>query len=147
VQRACGADPDQILIVTASGYGTYGWDRHRLSLDILCAMHQVADKHQVSLCTVGNWLDAEGATTADIGPQAIVEQFAAAYIGPFDRDLDYTRHRMRQLGWTQALDAAGIPENYLDISAINRDWFSYQVRQIESGTRGRIEVFHRSQPR
>jgi hypothetical protein len=146
VQRACGADPDQVLIVTASGYGKYGRDRHRLSLDILCAMHQVAATHEVSLCTVGNWLAAEGATTTDITPPAVVEQFARAYIGPFTDELTYTRYRMGQLGWTSALEAAGIADRYLDSVAVNRDWFTYQVRQVDSGSSGRIEVFHRNWP-
>jgi hypothetical protein len=144
VQRACGAQPEQVLIVTAAGYGRYGRDRHRLHLNVLCVMHQVAQAHQVSLCTVGDWLDAEGATTTDVDPKAIVEQFAAAYIGPFASDLAYTQHRMAELGWPQALHAATIPEGYLDTAAINRDWFSHQVRQIDSGTHGHIEVFHRN---
>jgi antirestriction protein len=110
-------------------------------------MHQIADRHQVSLGTVGDWLDAEGATTApDINPHRIIEQFAAAYIGPFPDERDYTRHRMSRLGWTQALHAAGIPDRYLDLHAITRDWFTHQVRRIDSGSWGRIEVFHRGQP-
>jgi hypothetical protein len=143
VQRACDAQPEQVLIVTAAGYGTYGRDRHRLRLDVLCAMHQVAETHQVSLRTVGDWLDAEGATT-DIDPQTIAEQFTIAYIGPFASELAYTKHRMGELGWTQALQAAAIPEDYLNTAAINRDWFAHQVRQIDSGVHGRIEVFHRA---
>jgi hypothetical protein len=147
VQAACGADAEQVLIVTAAGYGRYGSHRHRLSLDILCAMHQIADTHDVSPGAVGDWLEAEGATTAtDVSPQQIVEQFAAAYIGPFRDEDDYTRHRMSQLGWTQALQAAGIPEDYLDLRAITRDWFTQLVRRIDSGTWGRVEVFHRGQP-
>jgi antirestriction protein len=90
-----------------------------------------------------NWLHAEGATTADLSPQAVITQFADAYIGPFTRELDYTAHHMAELGWTQALQTAGIPEHYLDTDAINRDWFHRQVRHIDSGTYGRIEVFHR----
>ena len=144
VQRTCRAQPEQIVIVTAAGYGTYGRDRHRPRLDVLCAMHHIAEAHQVSLCTVGDWLDAEGAPT-DVQPQTIVQQFAIAYIGPFASDLAYTRHRMSELGWTQAVQAAGIPDGYLDIAAINRDWFGHQVRQIGSGVHGRIEVFHRRQ--
>jgi hypothetical protein len=145
IQRACHTQPEQVLIITAAGYGTYGRDRHRLRLDVLCAMHQVADAHQVRLCTVGDWLDAEGATTSDINPQTIIEQFAIAYIGPFGSALAYTQHRMAELGWTQALQTAGIPASYLNTAAINRDWFRHQVRQINSGVHGRIEVFHRSQ--
>ena len=147
MQEACGVDVEQALIVTAAGYGRYGRDRHRIDLDLLCAMHQIADKHGVSLGAVGDWLDAEGATTAsDVSPQQIVEQFAAAYIGPFRSEDDYTRHRMRQLGWTQALHAAGIPENYIDLRAITRDWFTQLVRRIDSGSWERVEVFHRGQP-
>jgi hypothetical protein len=146
VQRACGADPDQALIVTASGYGTYGRDRHRLDLDILCAMHQVTTTHEVSLCTVGNWLAAEGTTTTAITAPSVVEQFARAYIGAFPDELTYTRHRMGQLGWTSALEAAGIADHYLNTVAVNRDWFTQRVRQVDSATSGRIEVFHRNPP-
>ncbi|GAA0908704.1 hypothetical protein [Virgisporangium aurantiacum] len=145
VCTACGvADPQQVVIVTAVGYGKYGRDRHRLDLDLLATMHEIADEHHVSLRTVGDWLDASGATTAtDIEPCAVREEFAAAYIGPFQDEREYTRHRMAELGWTHAIRAAGIPASYLDIGAINRDWFSRQVRGVESGTWGRIEVFRR----
>jgi len=143
VQDACHTDPDQVLIVTAAGYGAYGRDRHRLQLPVLCAMHQVADTHHVSLRTVGDWLDAEGATKRDVSPHTIVEQFTAAYIGPFADQLAYTHHRMAHLGWTQAVAAAGIPDKYLDTAAMARDWFATEVRAVDSGTPQRIEVFHR----
>ena len=143
VAHACRTDPDQILIITAAGYGKYGRNRHRLPLPVLCAMHQVADKHQVSLRTAGDWLDAEGATTLDVTPQTVVEQFTAAYIGPFADQMAYTRHHMAQLGWTHAVSAAGIPDQYIDTQAIARDWFSTDVRAVDSGTWNRIEVFHR----
>lgn len=141
--RACHTDPDQILIVTAAGYGQYGRTRHRLDLPMLAAMHQIADTHQVSLSAVGNWLYSEGATTADVDPANILAEFAASYLGPFDDRTAYTRHRMNDLGWTQALAAAGIPEKYLDTDAITRDWFDHDVRAVDSGTWNRVEVFHR----
>ena len=90
-------------------------------------MHQVADRHRVSLRSVGDRLDAEGAPI-DLDPSRIVQEFTAAYIGAFASDRAYTRHRMAELGWTQALRAAGIPENYLNTAAITRDWFEHQVR-------------------
>jgi hypothetical protein len=145
--RATGTDPDRVLIIEANGYGRYGRDRHRHRLDVLCAMHQLAVSRQVSLHTVGEWLHAEGATTAeDLDPEAIVEAFAAAHLGPYACETDYARSRMRQLGWTQALQTAGIPDTYLDTAAVTRDWFTYQVRSIDPGTRDHIEVFTR-QPR
>jgi hypothetical protein len=144
--HACQTDPDRLLIVTAAGYGQYGRDRHRLDLPMLCAMHQLAEAHQVSLRTVGDWLHDEGATTCDPGPSDVIAQFAASYIGPFTDQTAYTRQRMAQLGWTQALTTAGIPERYLDLEAIARDWFSTDVRAVHAGTWDRIEVFHRHQP-
>jgi antirestriction protein len=98
----------------------------------------------VALCAVGDWLDAEGATTNDITATTAVEHFTAAYIGPFHDELDYTRHRMDQLGWTRALHDAGIPERYLDVRAINHDWFNRHVRSTASGTCGRVKIFHRN---
>jgi hypothetical protein len=143
---ACHTEPDQVLIVTAAGYGQYGRTRHRLDLPILCAMHELADTHQVSLSAVGDWLDAEGATTAQVAPADIQAQFAASYLGPFADRTAYTQHRMAQLGWSQALATAGIPERYLDLEAITRDWFSQHVRAVPSGTWDHIEVFHRHHP-
>ena len=144
--RACHTDPDQILIVTAAGYGQYGRSRHRLDLPMLCAMHQVADTHQVSLSAVGDWLDAEGATHVDVDPAGIPATFAGCYLGPFPDRTAYTRHRMGQLGWTQALAVAGIPQRYLDLDAITRDWFTDDVRAVGSGTWDHVEVFQRHHP-
>ena len=50
---------------------------------------------------------------------------------------------MAELGWTTALRTAGIPQDYLDVTAIRRDWFDRDVRHIDSGTPGRIEVLRR----
>jgi hypothetical protein len=144
--HTCHTDPDQLLIITAAGYGQYGRDRHRLTLPMLCAIHEVADTHQVSLRTVGDWLHAEGATTGEVSPTDVLAQFTASYIGPFADRTAYTRHRMVDLGWTEALSTAGIPERYLDLDAITRDWFSHDVRAVDSGTFDRIEVFGRQQP-
>ncbi|MDQ1247831.1 MAG: hypothetical protein QG597_2202 [Actinomycetota bacterium] len=146
VHRACHTPPEQALIITAPGYGRYGRERHRLALDVLCAMHQVAEKHHVLPATVGNWLHAEGATTTEVSPQDIADRFTAAYIGPFSDEMAYTHQRMAELGWNSALAPAGIPDSYLDVHAIKRDWCTDRVRRVESGTCGRIEVFHRGQP-
>lgn len=48
---------------------------------------------------------------------------------------------MRELGWTQAVAAAGIPDQYLDTAAITRHWFTTQVREVT--TDGGIAVFTR----
>ncbi|MDQ1250863.1 MAG: hypothetical protein QG597_5243 [Actinomycetota bacterium] len=146
VARACGTTPDQTLIIEACGYGAYGRDRHRHRLDVLCAMHQIAATHHVELQAIGDWLDVEGATTRnDLDPQTVIEQFTAAYLAPYPSQTDYTRARMRALGWTQALHAAGVPDQYLDTSAITRDWFNDQVRSITAttGTNRHIEIFTR----
>jgi hypothetical protein len=150
VARACDTAPDQMLIIEACGYGAYGRDRHRHHLDVLCAMHQIAATHHVNLQVIGDWLDVEGATTSvGLDPQTLVEQFTAAYLGPYPSQADYARTRMRELGWTQALQAAGIPDRYLDTTTIIRDWFTDQVRSITAITSTQatpyIEVFTRHQ--
>jgi hypothetical protein len=149
--RACDTEPDRVLVIDACGYGAYGRNRYRHHLDVLCAMRQIAATHQVGLQVVGDWLDAEGATdTDDLNPQALINQFAAAYLGPYASQIDYALARMRELGWTQALHAAGVPDQYLDTTAITRDWFAHQVRAITAptpaGVGGHIEVFARHQP-
>lgn len=142
--RQCGLDPDHLIVITAPGYGSYGLDRHRLDLPILYAMRQLADRHDVPPAVVGDWLAAEGAINADPAPEQVLAEFTAAYIGPFPTELDYTRHHMSELGWTTALEDAGIPRRYLDEAAVNRDWFRRQVRSISRATYDRVEVFHRT---
>lgn len=142
--RRASLDPDKLIIITASGYGTYGRDRHRLDLPMLCAMHRVAHRHQVSLQVVGDWLAAEGATHVGLDPGRLDTTFAGAYLGPFTHELDYTHHHMAELGWTAALQQAGIDERYLDERAVNRDWFAREVRGIYCSTHHRAEVFRRA---
>jgi hypothetical protein len=142
--RRAGLDPDQLIIITAPSYGRYGRERHRLDLPTLCAMRRVARDQTVSLQVVGDWLDAEGATAVDLDPQQIETGFAEAYLGPFDNERDYTHYHMAQLGWTTALRRAGIPEDYLNESAINRDFFAQQFRSIYCSTQHRAEVFRRT---
>ena len=144
--RQCGLDPDHLIVITAPGYGRYGRDRHRLQVPILSAMQHLADRHQLPAAVVGDWLDAEGATNAHPGPgpEQILANFTAAYIGPFASELDYTRHHMTELGWIAALEHTGIPTRYLDEAAVNRDWFRKQVRGISRATHNRIDVFHRT---
>ncbi|MEU7874268.1 hypothetical protein [Dactylosporangium sp. NPDC049140] len=140
-----GLDPDRLIVITAAGYGTYGRDRHRLNLPMLCAMHRIADRHDVTLTVVGDWLDAEGATTAaDLDPDVAVTGFADAYVGAFGSERDFTAHRMRELGWTTALQQAGIPQHYLNDAAVTRGWFPSQFRGIWCSTRHRTEVFRRA---
>ncbi|WP_433304274.1 hypothetical protein ACQP2F_14500 [Actinoplanes sp. CA-030573] len=141
---ATGLDPDQLLIITAVGYGRYGRERHRLPLPALCALHQIAERHQVSLPVCGDWLDMQATTDPD--PSRIAAAFTAGYLGPFADELAYTRHRMAALGWTAALQQAGIPERYIDQRAITRDWFTRDVYGIYCATRHRTEVFRRATP-
>jgi hypothetical protein len=130
--RACRTEPDRVLIIDACGYGTYGRNRHRHHLDVLCAMRQIA-----------------ATRSDDLDPAALIKEFAVAYLGPYSCPSDYALARMRELGWTQALHAAGIPDAYLDTTAITRDWFTDQVRAItaatSTGVGGHIEVFTRHQ--
>ena len=138
--------PDELVVVTALGYGCYGRERHRLQLPVLCAMQQVATTHQVSLGTVGNWLAVQEPTGVDLDPQQVVDRFADAYLGPYPSTHAYTAHRMAELGWTQAITAAGIPERYLDTRAINQELFAHYVQEIQPGEGRHIEVFRRRPP-
>lgn len=140
--RVCHTAPDQVLILDARGYGAYGRNQHRHRLDVLCAMRQIAATHQVALHVVGDWLDTEGVTTTDdLDPAVVVEEFTATYLGAYPTRSAYTQQRMRELGWTQAVAAAGIPDHYLDTAAITRHWFTTQVREVT--TDGGIAVFTR----
>jgi hypothetical protein len=142
--RHTGLNPDQLIVISAPGYGRYGRDRHRLDLAVLCAMHRLADRHDVTLTVVGDWLAAEDATDAELDPEQIVTDFSAAYIGPFPDQYAYTRRHLTDLGWTAALQQAGIAYRYLDEAAVNRDWFTGQVRGIRCHARNRTEVFRRT---
>lgn len=139
-----GLDPDRLIIITAPHYGDYGRKREHLDLPMLCAMHRIADRHDVTLSVVGDWLAAEGATTADPDPDGVVAAFAAAYLGPFLSEDAYTAHHMAEIGWTTALQRAGIPSRYLNTAAVTRDWFDKKVRGIRCAARHRTEVFDRA---
>jgi hypothetical protein len=109
--------PEQVMIVTAAGYGKYRRDRYRLHLDVLCAIHQVADIHLVPLRTAGTgWTPKAPPPMSTRRPSSSSSPPATS--GHFASDLAYTQHR---------------------------DWFAHQVRQINSGIHGRMEVFHRDQ--
>ena len=144
--RDAGTNPDHMIIIEAVGYGRYGRQRHRLDLDVLCAIGQVAGTHQESRYAVGEWLAAERATHVDVRPADVVDDYPRAYLGAFPSELDHTLHRMAELGWTTALRRAGIPQDYLDVTAIRRDWSDRDVRHIDSGTPGRIEVLRQAPP-
>jgi hypothetical protein len=139
-----GLGPDRLIIITAPHYGEYGRKRDCLELPMLCAMHRIADRHDVTLSGVGDWLAAEGATGAEVDPDGVVAAFAAAYLGPFLSEDAYTVHHMAEIGWTSALQRAEVPARYLNTAAVTRDWFTNNVRGIRCAARHRIEVFDRA---
>jgi hypothetical protein len=140
--RAVGLDPQRSLILSAPGYGAYGRDRHRLDLPTLCAMNHLAIEHEVSTAVVGDWLDAEGVTRVELGPEQITAAFRSCYLGSYPSTYAYTHHRMAELGWKEALAQAGIPAEFLDLSKIEARWFTTEVRAIKA--RQGIAVFSRA---
>jgi hypothetical protein len=124
---------DQPLIITAYGYGGYGRKAHRLQLEVLCAINQAADRHDLPAAVVGDWLAAEGGLAGLIGAEQIPAAFDAAYIGRFSHELAYTAFRVDELGWEKALRKLGALE-FLDTSAFNRHLFTDQVRAIRDSS-------------
>jgi hypothetical protein len=145
VGRAIGDTSMEALIVTAVGYGHYGDHAHRLALPLLCAMQQVATAHQVSLRTVGHWIDHEHGLAGRAEADTLAQQFGDAYLGRFASRGVYTEHRMRELGWTDLLHERGI-RAYFDHHRYGQHLFSDEVIAIgdESWHTGHgIDVFRR----
>jgi len=145
VAQATGCAVEQALIVTAVGYGHHGYHAHRLSLELVCAMHAVTAAHPVSLSTVGTWIDHDHGLAGDVDPRTLPQQFTDAYVGRFASHGGYTRHRMTEQGWTELLRSRGM-EPYFDLLRYERHLFSGDVTAIDvdGWQPGRdIEVFHR----
>ncbi len=145
VGQAVGGSAEEALIVTAVGYGHHGYQAHRLSLELICAMQAVIAAHPVSLSTVGNWIDDDHGLAGHVCPAMLSQQFADAYIGRFASRSDYTRHRMAEQGWTAILQTQGM-DPYFDVQRYERHLFSGEVTAVDldgwQPGRG-IEVFHR----
>ena len=145
VARVLGGSADDAVIVTADGYGHHGYHAHRLSLELVCAMHAVTAAHPVSLSTVGTWIDHDHGLAGDVDPRTLPQQFTDAYVGRFASHGGYTRHRMTEQGWTELLRSRGM-EPYFDLLRYERHLFSGDVTAIDvdGWQPGRdIEVFHR----
>jgi len=145
VAQATGCAVEQALIVTAVGYGHHGYHAHRLSLELVCAMHAVTAAHPVSLSTVGTWIGHDHGLAGDVDPRTLPQQFTDAYVGRFASHGGYTRHRMTEQGWTELLRSRGM-EPYFDLLRYERHLFSGDVTAIDvdGWQPGRdIEVFHR----
>ncbi len=147
---ARGGDPagGAALVIDACGYGRYGREAHRLPLEVLCAMHQIADTHTVPLAAVGNWPAQHDGTTADAPANDIEDVFAAEFLGVFASRTAYAEHYMRQHGWTDALAAAGINTRFINLDELRRHLFDDEVTDVDTddGT-GSIVVLRRSTAR
>jgi hypothetical protein len=136
---------EQAIVLAAIGYGHHGHHAHRLALELICAMHAVTAAHSVSLNTVGNWIDHDYGLAGQVDPQALPDQFAAAYLGRYASHGAYVQHRMEEQGWTDILRAHAM-EPYFDTRRYERHLFSHDVIAIDldgwQPGRG-IEVFRR----
>ncbi len=135
-----------MIVITAWGFGQHCGLAHRLDLELLCAIHALATAHGVDATTVGNWIAHEDGLAGHVDPATLPTLFNTAYVGRYpDRDT-YARARMDEQGWTTALADLGI-EAYFDHAAHQRDVFRYEAIAIDPGEyhrRGRgIQVFHR----
>ncbi|GAA0908132.1 hypothetical protein [Virgisporangium aurantiacum] len=143
VARTLGISAADALIVSAVGYGHHGYHAHRLSLELVCAMQATAAANDVSLATVGNWIDHGLATNAEAS--TLPGRFAAVYSGRYTSEADYAHHRMDTQGWTGLLRDSGM-EAYFDLPRYARHLFVRDVFGIgldgAHPWRG-VEVFHR----
>src|SRR6266545_587464 len=70
VARTLGVPAADALIVSAVGYGHHGYHAHRLSLDVVCAIQATAAANNVSLATVGAWIDHDHGLAGQVQPAA-----------------------------------------------------------------------------
>ena len=145
VARALGVPAADALIVSAVGYGHHGYHAHRLSQELVCAMQAIAAANDVSLATVGNWIDSDHGQAGTVDASTLPARFAAVYIGRYTSEADYTVHRMDTLGWTDLLRDSEM-EAYFDLPRYARHLFISDVFSI--GLDGShpwrsVEVFHR----
>jgi len=141
-----GADTPT-LIISANGYGHHRAHADWLALDAACAMHAVAVEHQVSLASVGDWIDAEEGLAGAVTAQTLPQRFRDAYLGRYTSRDAYARHRMDAHGWTVSLTESGM-EPFFDQRGYQHHVFTREVTGI-GGDRWRdgagIEAFRRPQ--
>jgi hypothetical protein len=145
VARTLGIPAADALIVSAVGYGHHGYHAHRLSMGLVCAMQATAAANDVSLATVGNWIDHDHGLATNADASTLPGRFAAVYIRRYTSEADYAHHRMDTQGWTGLLRDSGM-EAYFDLPRYTRHLFLSEVFGI--GLDGShpwrsIEVFHR----
>jgi hypothetical protein len=131
-----------VLIVEAHGYGQYGQHRPVLDLAVLCAIDQVADRSGLPASAVGDWLHAQGATTADPTAEQITAVFGDAYAGVFATRRDFAAAERDRRGWTATLTAAAIPLPLFDLDALVTQLFRDVVCEVQLAD-GAVAVFRR----
>ncbi|MDQ1647007.1 MAG: hypothetical protein QOJ50_3191 [Cryptosporangiaceae bacterium] len=138
-----------LLILSASGYGRYRGHAHRLDLGILCAMHAIADEHQVPLPCIGDWID-DDPCAAGLTAAALPQRFRDTYRGQFSSREAYTEHCMDAQGWTAVLRQHGM-EPFFDQRDYTHHLFTRDVTAIDGhaaghrDSRGGVHVFRRPQ--
>ena len=147
MRRALELTADQdIIVITAWGFGQHCGRAHRLDLDLLCAIHTVATGHGVDATTVGNWIAHEDGLAGHVEVATLPTLFHTAYVGRYpDRDT-YAHACLDERGVTKVITDLGI-EAYFDHAAHQRDVFRYEAIAIDPGDyhhrdRG-IQVFRR----
>ncbi|MEV7230889.1 hypothetical protein AB0M79_28275 [Polymorphospora sp. NPDC051019] len=140
--------PQPLVVLDATGFGRYGRCAHRLSVPVLCAIRRIADAHRLPPAVVGDWLDANAGTDKDLPVDDLPAIFDAALVGTFSSQRAYTERHMAEQGWTDAIERAGIPDQYIHLGAVERDLFDHEVQAISTtSTTGRVvAVFRRIPP-
>lgn len=143
VQALTGGEGEP-LIVEAFGYGDYGRHRCALTLDMVCAMEELAAANGVSVAVVGDWLYAEGAATADyLTPQQVKTVFAESFAGVHDSKVAFAAAERDRRSWTDLLATHQIPATVFDDREFARLLFAHDFRDIGMHDY-RIAVFRRA---
>jgi len=146
VRDSTGA-PDPPLIITARGYGRHGTNAHRLSLELLCAMHAIAAEHDVTTGLVGDWIDNAHGGDGDASPATLPRRFRDTYLGRYPSRDAYAEQRMSEHGWTEVLRDTGMTP-FFGQSHFTSHLFSTDVLGLDithqTHPGGAVEVFHRS---
>jgi hypothetical protein len=140
VRRLVGADA--VRVINAWSYGWYAYNVECPRLDMLCALHRAATPYDVAPGVVGDWFHPLP-TELWPNPQDLPARFAAVFVGRFSHRHAYVEQVLTERGWRQALAAAGIPEKYLDWTALTADLMR-EVHVIELDDRAGIVVVRRA---
>jgi hypothetical protein len=135
---------DDFRVIDSRGYGEYARQADDLALHVLCALHRAADRHRVPVRAVGDWL-VQADLGADLSPDVLVEQFGAVFDGHFPNEQAFLDHVLTARGWRDALAAAGISEEYLDLRRLRLDLLHTTYRLIRLHNDGVVAI--RREPR